>query len=243
MARIGTEERNVERFNRDVAELGGYRYTAEARLSSLLANARISRAVQRVANLKGKRVVDIGCGDGTYTLELLAYEPAFVLGIDPAAVAIEQAQAKTRGIPNIGFKVWDMYRLGELEPRFDVGVLRGVLHHLDDAAAGIAAACRSVREVIVVEPNGLNPVLKVIERTSRYHIEHGEKSYRPVRVDKWFAEHGAKLESVEFLCIVPFFCPDWMARTLSLMEPLFEALPVVNRFACGHTVKLYTVRP
>ena len=31
----------------------------------------------------------------------------------------------------------------------------------------------------LIEPNGYNPTLKLIERFSRYHREHGEKSYAP----------------------------------------------------------------
>lgn len=69
------QEKNIEQFNKDVAEEGGYPYSVGDRLSSKLANERVSRAFAKVADLEGKRVIEIGCGDGVYTLELLDYRP------------------------------------------------------------------------------------------------------------------------------------------------------------------------
>jgi len=235
-------EGNVARFNRDVAELGGYAYSATDRLSSRLANARISAAVDKVARrvgLRGKRVLDIGCGDGSYTLELLAYEPAFLMGLEPAPLAVERARLRAAGLSNVAFETMGIEGVDSLNEKFDVAVLRGVLHHLYDVERGIDVVCRNVDWAIVVEPNGLNPALKLLERISRYHIEHEERSFVPSRLDRMFRARGASLESAEFLSIVPYLCPDWAARVLDFFEPMVEALPVLNRIGCGQTVKLY----
>jgi SAM-dependent methyltransferase len=236
------KKENVARFNRDVAEFGGYAYSAGDHLSSRLANRRVSAAVDKAARragLKGKRVLDIGCGDGSYTMELLAYEPAFLLGIEPAPLAAERAQARTAGLANVAFRNLGIDGVETLTEPFDVAVLRGVLHHIDDVERGIEIVCRHVDWVIVVEPNGLNPVLKLLEKYSRYHIEHEEHSFVPGHLDRMFAACGATRESAEFLSIVPYLCPDWMARVLGFFEPVVEALPLFNRIGCGQTVKLF----
>src|SRR5690348_13767170 len=92
----------VDRFNRDVAELGGYAYTGD-RLSSRLANQRITDAIVEAADVAGKRVIDVGCGDGTYTIELAAAGAESVLGTDAAAAAVERARSRTVGREDLRF--------------------------------------------------------------------------------------------------------------------------------------------
>ena len=77
---------NVNRFDADVKATGSYAYTAE-RLSSQLANARITAGISAAYPFSGKRVLDLGCGDGAYTVMFADLGVASVLGIDPAATA------------------------------------------------------------------------------------------------------------------------------------------------------------
>src|SRR5690606_19756802 len=134
------------------AEFGGYAYSATGRLSSRLANARVSKAVDKAARrvgLEGKRVLDIGCGDGSYTMELLAYKPAFLMGIEPAPLAVERAAARAAGLPNVAFRNLGIEGVETLPERFDVAVLRGVLHHVPDVERAIGIVCRHVDWAIV----------------------------------------------------------------------------------------------
>ena len=51
-------------------------------------------ALQRLATLEGKRVLEIGCGDGNLTRRYVE-QAAFVTAIDPGAEKIARAQQKT----------------------------------------------------------------------------------------------------------------------------------------------------
>jgi SAM-dependent methyltransferase len=235
--------RNPQTFDRDARSNNGYLYTTNAALSSSLSNRRISEAVAQLVDIRGKRVVDVGCGDGTYTRELLDRGPSFVLGIDAATDAIAIAATKSRDESQLAFATVDVRNLGSVDGHFDVAVVRGVLHHLDEPEAAVAGILRLADEVIIVEPNGYNPVLKIIEKVSRYHREHEEKSYTAGRLDRWCEDRGAALRRSQFIGLVPFFCPDRIARILKRLEPLVEQTPVLRALCCGQYVQVVSCSP
>jgi SAM-dependent methyltransferase len=223
-------------FNRDVARNTGYLYTTNARLSSVLANRRLTRIALELYEFRDKNVLDIGCGDGTYTFDLFKCgQPSKIHGIDPANQAIEIAQRKSPD-PRITFSVSSAYDLPYEPNSFDVAHVRGVLHHLERPADALKEALRVAPTIIVIEPNGYNPVVKLLERYSHYHVEHEEKSYAPGQLDRWVKALGGRVESRRWVGLVPFFCPDWMAKLLKSTEPIVEHLPMANRALCGQYV-------
>jgi len=225
-------------FNRDVEKNRGYLYTTRARLSSQLANRRLTQAALEIVSLGGKRVVDIGCGDGTYTRDLFDEgRPASLHGIDPAAGGIKVAKGNT-GTRPIVYEVQSAYDLSFDDNSFDVAHLRGVLHHMDRPFDAIKEAFRVAPILVIIEPNGYNPVLKLLERYSSYHISHGEKSYPPRLLDRWVAESGGRVAASHWAGLVPFFCPDWLAKTTKAVEPLIERLPLLKRICCAVYVSL-----
>lgn len=229
---------NVGQFDQDAAASGSYAYTT-ARLSARLANQRLSRAVQELFSCAGKRILDIGSGDGTYTLELARQGAASVLGIDPAQSAVEAAQQKAQaaGLEHVRFADGDVYNLG-LAERFDCAVLRGVLHHLPDAPLALKALAPVCDRLLIVEANGSNPVVKLLEKLSRYHVEHEEQSFRLGTMRSWLNAAGMRIEFVQYVNLVPMFCPDWLARLCKLFEPLAERLPLLRTLCCGQYVIL-----
>jgi ubiquinone/menaquinone biosynthesis C-methylase UbiE len=225
----------VDPFAADAAERGGYQYTGD-RLSSSLANERMTEVELELCEAEGRRVIDIGCGDGTYTLELgRRARPAAVIGLDPATEAVEVARkrAAETGAENVTFATGSAYELPHEDGSFDVAVLRGVLHHVDDPQSAIGEALRVARRVVVLEPNGYNAGLKLLERVSRYHREHGEKSYSPRSLDRWVTERGGTVVERRFLNFVPMFCPDWYARLSKRVEPLIEGVPGLRQLGAA----------
>jgi SAM-dependent methyltransferase len=225
-----------EPFDLDVELNEGYRYTTNAPLSSRLANDRLTDATLELVPLDGRSLLDVGCGDGTYTADLARRGSAApVVGVDPSPRAVEVA---ARRHPELRFEVGDAGWLEATPERFDVAVARGVLHHADDPARLVRAIGRVARTVVVIEPNGWNPVLKVIERASAYHRAHGERSWRSSVIDGWLGEAGFRPVQRTFVGLVPFFCPARAARLLKRLEPLVESAGPLGRPALA----VYAVR-
>lgn len=223
-------------YNSDIDKHGDYVYTnLDNVLSSRLANARIYKAMGEGVDFKGKKIIDIGSGDGNFTYELIGRGAAFVMGVDPAEAAVKRASETYKDVPNLKFECQDVCTM-PVQKSYDIAVLRGVLHHVPDLTEGVRAACQLAHEVVMVEPNGYNPVLKIIERTSAYHIAHKEQSYFPSRLRAEFNKYGGKIVRAEYVNLVPFFCPDGLAKMLNAVAPLVEAIPLVRNISCGQYV-------
>jgi SAM-dependent methyltransferase len=229
---------SVETFNRDALNRGSYAYTDNRRLSSRMATRTSKELVMRIGKLAGRSVLDIGCGDGSFSIEYWdAVGPASLMGIDAAESAIDVANTN-RGERPIRFQSGDAHRLPFPDGSFDLALLQSILHHDNDPGRTLREAFRVADRVMIHEPNGYNLGLKVIERVSPYHREHGERSYTLARVRRWIAEAGGRVEHAEFAGFVPMFCPDCIARGMKAVEPLVEVIPGVNRLACAVYVVL-----
>ena len=224
---------NVEVFNRDAAANAGYGYTTGERLSSRMATQRSMDAVTGTAEFAGRLVLDLGCGDGFYTARIWDIgRPRGLVALDAAEAAVQVAASKVGERP-VRFLAADGHRLPFRDDTFDVVLLQSILHHDDTPGHMVKEALRVASRMVVHEPNGNNLGLKVIERVSKYHIEHGEKSYTPRRVGQWVRAAGGAVVSCRFAGFVPMFCSDLLARLMKFLEPLVERLPLVNALGCS----------
>ncbi len=239
-ARGFSRQQNIDQFDKDAQRQGYYTYRGR-QPSAILATKRISLAIANNYNFNGKRVLDLGCGDGIYTLEMIRLGAAWVHGIDASTAAISAAiqrstsagfEAKTK------FEVADIYNLNSILKglEFDCIMLWGVLHHLPNPAAALTGIEGIAKEIVILEPNGMNPILKVLELVSPYHVAHGERSYTPMQLRQWLARAGFQLKSSSLINLVPMFCPTWLARILRLIEPVIERLPGLRNIACGQVL-------
>ncbi|MER9895259.1 class I SAM-dependent methyltransferase [Mesorhizobium sp. M0119] len=103
-------------------------------------------------SIAGLRILDIGCGAGSFARQLVA-EGADVSGIDPAAGAIREAVA---AVPQASFVKGVAESLPFGDAAFDIAVMINALHHVPEVAmqAALGEAAR------VINPNG---VLIVVE--------------------------------------------------------------------------------
>ena len=90
--------------------------------------------------LKGKRVLDAGCGSGRYTI-IAARAGAEVYGVDLSEAVIRTAEL-TVGLPNVYVAQGDLSNLPFEESFFDYIYSIGVLHHTPDTHAAFSALLR-----------------------------------------------------------------------------------------------------
>ena len=115
------------------------------------------------ANLRpGARIIEVGCGEGRYTLPLAARGFA-VEGLDLAPILLERLAAADPYHPPL--HAGDvMAPPTELEGRFEAAIGFFTLHHLHDLDACFAGIARLVRPggvVAFLEPNPFNPLYYV----------------------------------------------------------------------------------
>jgi len=83
-----------------------------------------ARALGQMVDFSGRRVLEVGCGDGRITW-LYAADAAEVLGIDPDEEAIAEARAATlrRLADRVEFRVAEAESLEVPRQRFDIAFL------------------------------------------------------------------------------------------------------------------------
>lgn len=234
-----TVKQNVEEFNKDVLDNGGYRYTHNAKFSSHVANLRQTEKTVEVIQSMGnvRTVIDIGCGDGTYTAELKSLLPDIdFAGFDPASVAIKAAGER---YPQCRFFVGNILDPATFpKQQFDLAIFRGVIHHLPTQSDAIKYAGLLSKRVLIIEPNGNNPILKWIEKNSEYHIQHEEQSFSTSFLKKICTDNGFTVRHLSYIGFVPFFFPTLPAKIIYFFQPLLEKIPYLGRNFGAQTVIL-----
>jgi len=123
----------------------------------------------------GQRLLDVGCGPGTITVDLAALlEPGEVIGVDNVAGVLDGARelARRRGQVNVTFEQADAYALPYDEGSFDVVYAHQVLQH-------VGRPLDVLREMFrVLRPGGLVAV-RDADYGTMVHAPHDP------RLDRW----------------------------------------------------------
>jgi SAM-dependent methyltransferase len=104
----------------------------------------------------GKRVIDIGCGEG-YGPAMLAGAAAEVLGVDIAPEVVEHARS-TYPSANLSFEVMDVGELRVPTGSYDLAVSFQVVEHLVDESGYFSEIARVLGETgtaVITTPNRL----------------------------------------------------------------------------------------
>ena len=108
--------------------------------------------INQYAPLKDKRILDVGCGLGTYVRKMRFFSPD-VYGVDIDAERVAKA---TQDLPNIQVSPAETLPFGD--GYFDVILSHEVIEHLDDDAQAVREAYRCLKpggRLVVFCPNRL----------------------------------------------------------------------------------------
>ena len=139
--------------------------------------------------------------------------------------------------PNIDFFVANILDAQSLPPeKYDTAIIRGVLHHLDYPELALSNTAKIADQIIIIDPNGNNPILKIIEKKSKYHIEHEEKSYSEKQFIDFCKKSGCHIDKIFYVGFVPFFFPTILAKIIHFFQPILEKVPILNYYFTGQIV-------
>jgi SAM-dependent methyltransferase len=192
----------------------------------------------RLGISRSGRVLDVGCGDGSFSNRILAQNFESVQGVDFSEASIKRARGEAA--PHVSFQlmdlvVQDLNELGSFEGAF----LLGFLHHIKKSAAATIRALGAVTDkVVLLEPNGAHLARKLLELAPSY-IAAGEGSFRHSQLVAIFEEAGFQVVVHRRFNVFPNMTPMWAFKLLKPIEPFVEGTPIV-RGLC--TVNAYGLR-
>jgi hypothetical protein len=85
-------------------------------------------------------------------------------------------------------------------------------------------------QLLIVEPNGNNPILKLIEKLSPYHCQHEERSFSSRTLKKWCKEAGYEVKHLDFVGFIPFFFPTALTRIIYFFQPFMEKIYPLKKY-------------
>ncbi len=184
--------------------------------------------IRELADIPGKRIVDVGCGGGILS-EALAREGAEVLGIDLSAelVDIAELHALEQGVDKVRYERISAEELAGREPEsFDLVTCMEMLEHVPRPASVVAACAR------LVKPGG-----KVFFSTLNRNL----KSFLMAIVGAEYLLHLIPKGTHEYEKFIrPSELAAW-ARAVDL-EPLairgVEYNPITRRFHLGRDIEV-----
>jgi len=199
-------------------------------------------------DLTGRRVLELGCGPGIYTVAL-ARRGAHVTAIDVSAeaVALTLARAEANGVADrVDARQMGAESLQLDAGRFDLVVGFGILHHVDLDAIGpsIRRMLTPGGRAIFREPLGENVLLEFVRR----HVPYRQKARSPNENPLTYAEIrqvGAHFQSTH---LREFYLLSMISRFVGrehsfdllwrIDERLLRRLPCLRRL-CRYVVVEY----
>lgn len=122
----------------------------------------------------GKRVIEIGCGRGGFSVWLARQGPAEVVAVDfsPAAVAKGEAFGRAAGLANLRFEVGDIQAIAYPDDSFDIAVSCETVEHVPDPRLAVRELGRVLRPggtLLLTTPNyfGLMGLYRGYRRLTR----------------------------------------------------------------------------
>lgn len=123
------------------------------------------------ADIRGRRVLDLGCNNGAILFQLSNYQPAAGLGVeyDPDKVDLARRIAAFAGIERLEFRVGDLDRLeaAELGAPFDVVLCLAIEAHVQKPERLYRLLAGVTRGTLLFEANASTSPRSVLKELAR----------------------------------------------------------------------------
>jgi tRNA (mo5U34)-methyltransferase len=161
--------------------------------------------IKKHLNIKGKRVLDVGCGNGYYMYRMLENQPRWVLGLDPSSLFLHQFMAMHKYLPreDLFFYPAGIEALSAAHEVCDTIFCMGVLYHrpdplgaLKNLAQALEAGGELFLETMTIAGEGnhcLSPLPRYAQMRNVYFLPTDEC------LKNWLLQSG--FSSVEILDI------------------------------------------
>ena len=143
----------------------------------------IRPAFEMLGNIRGKHVLDYGCGHGMAAV-VLARRGAIVTGFDLSMGYVEEARRRATANEVVAeFRQADAEHFPFADQSFDAVWGCAILHHLDLRRAGaeLRRVLRPGGVAVFCEPWGGNPLVELGRRYLPYPGKHRTPDERPLR--------------------------------------------------------------
>ena len=201
----------------------------ETRLASLWGLIDRQHNEEIISRLRGRRVLDVGCGYGSLVAELSRREYA-AIGVDPDPISIEAAR---RLFPHADVRV---ARAEDLDPSYDGTLdaitLKDCLHHLigegeaDEAFSAFQRLLKPNGRLVILDPNPIW-ILRIARRLANFHdfqtpLDEARQTLR---------RYGFKVDSVSYYEVLglPLSGGYVYLELLPRIRVLQQAVSLLNR--------------
>jgi len=176
---------------------------------------RLNYIDRHCGGLKGKKVIDVGCGGGILS-ESIALRGADTLGIDMGAAPLSVAElhALESGVDNIQYQKITVEEIAEQQAeQYDVVTCMEMLEHVPDPSSIIAACAKLVKpggqvffSTINRNPKsfalaiiGAEYILNMLAKGTHEYA----KFIQPAELENWARKAGLQLENIKGMTYNP----------------------------------------
>lgn len=199
--------------------------------------ARVARRLHYLVTLgaiaKGTHVLEIGCGEGTYT-QPLAETDAHVVALELSAENIKKAQQKQ--IAHATFLVGNAEQTSFKDASFDAVVGVSILHHTDTEKT-LREAYRCLKKggrIVFSEPNLVNPYTFLTVKSKwmrRLHYNtNTETALITYIVRSQLRKIGFRNIAVRNFDFLYPLTPEFLVKPVTALSRVLEHVPLVKEF-------------
>jgi ubiquinone/menaquinone biosynthesis C-methylase UbiE len=202
--------------------------SARYRKRNRFARQRIANVFSLLPPIEGKRLLDVGCGMGTFALEA-ATRGARAVGLDlaPAGIAAAQRIAREAGVAHASFSQADAAKLPFASEAADVVIAADFTEHLDDVTlrsvlAELARVTKRDGSLIIYTPAASHIFEQLRDRGVLLEQEPSHIGIRSAEeLGRATERAGFRVERISYL---PSHLPIWnlLERAFARWVPLLR---------------------